>query len=448
MPVISGHVNLLGYLSKSIDASLPQGAQPVRFVVSKTDKGHYDVEVGFLTKHPPHTERSSIFDLRRRAVEHEADFNAVLLIPTGIGAEIGGHAGDATPVARLLSGVCDNLVLHPNVVNASDINEMPTNSLYVEGSVITRLLMGTVGVKKTRSNRVLLIIDAHKDEDFVSAAINSANAARASSGCTIARVIKLNPPVELTSRYSDSGRATGSVVGLDQVLAVIEEFRHEIDAVAISSVIRVPTSYHMDYFKCEGDMLNPWGGVEALLTHTISTLTNLPTAHSPMFEAEWVANLKPGVVDARMAAEAVSFTFLQCILKGLQRSPQVVVNPEIGRTPGLLTVEDISCLVIPDGCLGLPTLAALEQGIPVIAVEENTNIMRNDLSALPWRPGQFFKVRTYLEAVGVMVALRQGLPIESLKRPIHSAPVEERNFERKAARSNSTPVPLRTLTKS
>jgi hypothetical protein len=184
----------------------------------------------------------------------------------------------------------------------------------------------------------------------------------------------------------------------------------------------------MDYFRCEGDMLNPWGGVEALFTHTISTLTNLPTAHSPMFEAEWVANLKPGVVDSRMAAEAVSFTFLQCILKGLQRSPQVVVNPEIGRTPGLLTVEDISCLVIPDGCLGLPTLAALEQGIPVIAVEENTNIMRNDLSALPWGAGQFFKVSTYLEAIGIMVALREGLPIESLRRPIKSVRVEQKTF--------------------
>jgi hypothetical protein len=428
VPVRPGHADLLSYFSKSIEASLPEDSHPIRFVVSKTDKGHYDAEVGFLTERPALANQSSIFELRRRAIEHEADFNAILLIPTGIGAEIGGHAGDATPIARLLSGVCDNLVLHPNVVNASDINEMPVNSLYVEGSVITRLLMGTVGIKKTRSNRVLLIVDAHEDQDFVSAAINSANAARASSGCTIAHVIKLNPPVELTARYSDSGRATGSVVGLDQVLSVIEEFRHEIDAVAISSVIRVPESYHMDYFRCEGDMLNPWGGVEALLTHTISTLTNLPTAHSPMFEAEWVANLKPGVVDARMAAEAVSFTFLQCILKGLQRSPQVVVNPEVGRTPGLLTVEDISCLVIPDGCLGLPTLAALEQGIPVIAVEENTNIMRNDLGALPWRPGHFFKVRTYLEAVGVMVALREGLPIESLKRPIHSAPVEERSF--------------------
>jgi hypothetical protein len=429
VPVIPGHAGLLNYFSKSVEAFLPVGAQPIRFVVSKTDDCHYAAEVGFLAERPARTDRGSIFALRRRVVEHEVEFNAVLLIPTGIGAEIGGHAGDASPVARLLSGACDNLVLHPNVVNASDINEMPLNSLYVEGSVITRLLMGTVGIKKTRSNRVLLIIDAHEDEDFVSAAINSANAARATSGYAISRIIKLNPSVELTARYSESGRATGSVSGLDQVMVVIQEYRHEIDAVALSSVIRVPPSYHMDYFRCEGDMLNPWGGVEALLTHAISTLTNLPTAHSPMFEAEWVANLKPGVVDARMAAEAVSFTFLQCILKGLQRSPQVVVNPEVGRTPGLLTVEDISCLVIPDGCLGLPTLAALEQGIPVIAVEENTNIMKNDLTILPWRPGQFIKVRTYFEAVGVMTALREGVAIESLRRPIGSAPVEQKNFQ-------------------
>jgi hypothetical protein len=439
IPVVPEHAGLLEYFSSCVAACLPAGSHPIRFVVSKTDGAHYEAEVGVLAGSEDDRDRPSIFEFRHRGVEHETEFNAVLLIPTGIGAEIGGHAGDATPVARLFSGVCDNLVLHPNVVNASDINEMPVNSLYVEGSVITRLMMGRVGIKKKRSNRILLIIDAHQHEDFVNAAINSANAAHASTAGDIARVIKLNPPVELTSRYSDSGRATGSVFGIENVLAVIDEFRDEIDAVAISSVIRVPPSYHMDYFRCEGDMLNPWGGVEALLTHTLSTLTNLPTAHSPMFEAEWVANLKPGVVDARMAAEAVSFTFLQCILKGLQRSPQVVPNPEIGSTPGLMTIEDISCLVIPDGCLGLPTLAALEQEIPVIAVEENTNIMRNDLATLPWRPGKFFKVRTYLEAAGLMVALREGLPIESLRRPIKSVPVERRTF---AKRSHATPAKI------
>ena len=59
-------------------------------------------------------------------METSLDFNVVLIVPTGIGAEIGGHSGDATPAAILLSEVADSLITHPNVVNASDINELPS----------------------------------------------------------------------------------------------------------------------------------------------------------------------------------------------------------------------------------------------------------------------------------------------------------------------------------
>ncbi len=440
IPKIPGHAGLLSYFSQFLAASLPSGTHPVRLVIPATDDDGYAAEVGVLSNCSDpvlDSKESSIFAVRRRTVEHEKEFNAVLLIPTGIGAEIGGHAGDATPIARLLAGNCDNLVLHPNVVNASDINEMPRNSLYVEGSVITRLLMGIVGLKKTRSNRILLLVDANHNEEFVEGAINSANAARATCGYKLEKVVRLDSPIKMAAKYSESGRATGEISGVERPLEVINESRGEIDAVAISSVIKVPVNYHMDYFRCEGDMLNPWGGVEALLTHTLSTLTGIPTAHSPMFESESVSNLKPGIVDARMAAEAVSFTFLQCVLKGLNASPKVIPNAEPGRTPGVMTVEDISCLVIPDGCLGIPTLAALEQGIPVIAVRENKNIMRNDLDILPWRRGQFIRVNTYLEAAGVMTALREGVAVDSLRRPILGATVEREPVQ--AAVSTSRP---------
>ncbi|MBW7990019.1 MAG: DUF3326 domain-containing protein [Planctomycetes bacterium] len=53
----------------------------------------------------------------------------VFIVPTGIGAEIGGHSGDATPAAKLIAAACDKLIVHPNVVNASDINEMSENML-------------------------------------------------------------------------------------------------------------------------------------------------------------------------------------------------------------------------------------------------------------------------------------------------------------------------------
>ena len=46
------------------------------------------------------------------------------------------------PSRRLLASVCDTLITHPNVVNASDLNEMPANGLYVEGSLLSRFLDG------------------------------------------------------------------------------------------------------------------------------------------------------------------------------------------------------------------------------------------------------------------------------------------------------------------
>ena len=45
----------------------------------------------------------------------ERPYSSVLIVPTGVGASIGGFAGDALPVARAMASLCDNLVTHPNV---------------------------------------------------------------------------------------------------------------------------------------------------------------------------------------------------------------------------------------------------------------------------------------------------------------------------------------------
>ena len=76
-----------------------------------------------------------------------------------------------------------------------------------------------------------------------------------------------------------------------------------------------------------------------------------------MFESREIANMDPGIVDPRMAAEAVSMTFLQCTLKGLMRSPRIITDRDDMTRPYVFTASDVSCLVLPDGCLGLPTLA-------------------------------------------------------------------------------------------
>ena len=50
--------------------------------------------------------------------------------------------------------------------------------------------------------------------------------------------------------------------------------------------------------------------------------------------------------------------------------------------------------------------------------ENRTNMMKNDLSHLPWKKGQFIIVENYLEAVGVIQVIKTGVSLESVRRPI------------------------------
>jgi Protein of unknown function (DUF3326) len=142
---------LLAHLARATGERIGGEECPIRFAVSATAGGRWRCEVG-------------------------------LLVPTGIGCEMGGHAGDAGPAARLLATVCDRLILHPNVVTGSDLNEMPENALYVEGSVLCRLLQGTIGLQSVRSNRLLVVMDGGRERYISDGVINSVNAACAVYG--------------------------------------------------------------------------------------------------------------------------------------------------------------------------------------------------------------------------------------------------------------------------
>ena len=404
-------------LERAVSAALPPSEIPVRLAVTDSLRRPIRCEVGVL-EDGARADAAPLFAFRRRRYESQTAFNAAFIVPTGVGAEIGGHAGDATPAAMLLAQVADTLITHPNVVNASDINELPANGMYVEGSVLTRLLMGTVGLRRARSNRVLVALDSSFSERFAEYSVNAVNAARAAYGLDCAGVIRIEPPLKLAGGYAESGRAAGSVDGIDGLLALLADARAAYDAVAIASVVEVPARWHYDYFTGGGETVNPWGGVEALLTHAVSSIIDAPAAHAPMMESDEIMAVDPGVVDARMAAEIISVTFLQSVLKGLRNAPRIETDPSLIERPDVLSAEDVSCLITPDGCLGLPALAAMRQGIPVIAVRENRNLMRNDLTRLDWAPGQLRVVENYWEAAGVVAALRAGIDPDSARRPI------------------------------
>jgi hypothetical protein len=415
-------------LQSAVEEQCGSHSVPIRLaIVGRNRRGHVcEMEVVSFDGDSAHSFGGSIFEFRRRERERTGEFNAVMLIPTGVDCSIGGHAGDATPSARLLASVCDHLILHPNVVNASDINEQAENCLYAEGSLICRLMMGSIGLAKVRQNRVLLVTEARPDApNVVDQTINCAEGARATLGMDIRDVVVLEEGLFMKTGVSDSGRVTGDIGRMETLLDLLESRKRDYDAVALATRItpHVDTvELHRSYFGEGGP--NPWGGVEAILTHSISTALDVPSAHAPTMSSEALRTERWGVVEPRKAAETISTTYLFCVLKGLNRAPRVVTNPTGAYDPSLLTVEDVSCLVIPDGCVGLPTLAALEQGIPVIAVRGNTNLMRNRLTELPFAPGQLLFAENYFEAAGIMAALKSGIAPAAVRRPLGPVHVE------------------------
>ena len=88
--------------------------------------------------------------------------------------------------------------------------------------------------------------------------------------------------------------------------------------------------------------------------------------------------------------------------------------------PHLTSLNAVGAIVVPASCLGgIPALAAEFNDIPLIAVEENQTLLAVTNDKMQMR--NVISVRSYLEAAGVILALRQGISLESLRRPIHCA---------------------------
>lgn len=356
----------------------------------------------------------NIFDFNPVTSKDETSFNVVNIIPTGIRADVGGNSGDGNAAAKLLAGVADTIITHPNVVNAADINEMTSNTLYVEGSVLNRFIMGTVGLAKTRKNRILLIFDTNSDYYHNFRPINMASAARVTLGADI-DTIELTDHPYYEIFYDSKGMAVGKVNKFEKLTNIIEKYKDDYDSMILYTLVDGDTQELLDnYYDPNQNLSNPWGGIEAMLTHTVSNIFDIPCAHAPVLEKLFL-EYPFEVVDPRKTPEILSTTELFCTIKGMHLAPKIVQNTN---QSGIITNRNISALVTPDRCIGLPLIAALEQNIPVIAVEDETNLMKNDLSSLPWNHNQFFKAKNYLEAAGILVALKNGINPNTITRPI------------------------------
>ncbi len=331
----------------------------------------------------------------------ECKIITVLIVPTGLGAEIGGHAGDANPVAKLLGAASDLLITHPNVVNASDINEMPPNCWYVDGCLLDAFLEGHTRLRPISQNRILLVANKPIPVELV----NAVSAARATIGATI-EIVSLDVPLRLVGSISSDGSAAGEVYGWEELIRQIATY--QFDALALWSMIEVDTDVAIHYMRNGG--VNPWGAAEAKASRLIAESIGKPVAHAPQ-EGGVLAEFSE-IVDPRLAAETVSICYLHSVLKGLHRAPQP------SRDAGL-SVNDVTCLVSPAGCVGRPHRACAAAGVPIIVVAENKTVCN-----VPPLPDSVI-VNDYLTAAGLVSAYRAGVDRASVKRPLAATKYKE-----------------------
>ncbi len=332
----------------------------------------------------------------------------VMIVPTGIGAEIGGHSGDATSAAHLLAACCDHLVIHPNVVNASDFMEQPNNSLYVEGSILDTFLNGDIRLKPVRQNNILVVCNEARADT-----VNCVNAVRSLLGIR-ATILELRHPLEMTGVIDqEKNKATGVIVGVEELVEQIDE--HSYDALAVHTPIHVSRDTADTYIEKGG--INPWGGVEAMLSKQLYFLTGKPNAHAPV---EDHSPHSYGVVDPRLAPEMLCAAHLGCVLRGLHKAPRPVLNAG----SGVMSSEDVDVLVSPL-CWGAPHKICLDRHIPMIFVTGNKTCQSekfyDSISHLQHLIGlKIFLVGSYLEAAGALTMMRLGRSFESVLRPLAS----------------------------
>jgi Protein of unknown function (DUF3326) len=329
-------------------------------------------------------------------------FTVALIIPTGIGAAIGGYAGDALPVARAMAGVCDRLITHPNVLNGAQLYWPIPNAWYVEGYGLDRFAAGHWGLRSVHSNRIGLVMDCGIEPELRIRHLQAADAARATLGLTLTDAVLTDEPLGVTLKTSESGATWGTIANPDSLLRAVEIAIHRAGAEAIAVVARFPEQLDDEALTeyRHGKGVDPLSGAEAVISHLVVRTFKVPCAHAPALSP---LPLDPDL-SPRSAAEELGHTFLPCVLVGLSRSPQFVTDlPQRND----LWRDAVDAVVIPESaCGGSAVLSWSKTATQIITVFDN----RTTLNVTPDKLAlQVTRAQSYGEAIGILAAIRAGV---------------------------------------
>ncbi len=338
----------------------------------------------------------------------------IFVVPTGIGCEIGGFAGDALPTAKLLASASGCLVTHPNVMNGGSLSEKDERILYVEGYSLDKFIRGEIGLRRVNQQTLGIIFDSSIENEILLRHIQAADACTATLGLSIDSYVITDQPVGIVINNDSSGFSSGFIKNPETLLnAGRKLIKKGITAIAI--VTRFPDEIDFEKLNLyrEGKGIDSIAGVEAVISHLISKYLKLPCAHAPALSPIDLKN----DLDPRAAAEEIGYTFLPSVLIGLSTAPDLIELPCLNNKITLYP-DEIDSIVVPNGALGGDSvLTCMERNINIIVVQNKGFL---NVTSKWFDYEKFFQVENYFEAAGLLLAIREGINHKSIHRPLKS----------------------------
>jgi hypothetical protein len=337
----------------------------------------------------------------------------LFLVPTGVGARMGGFAGDALPIVRALSQVA-RVITHPNVCNGGSLYWPLEEVLYVEGYGLDQFCAERWALRPVYQNRIGLLMDIALDPSARTHHLNVVQGAAATLGLNLIGYGFTERPVGV--KVSDTGAQTPSWGTIEDPATLLAGAKQLVEegAEALAVVVHFPEVTDTAYDQGQG--VDPIAGVEAVISHLLVKMLGIPCAHAPSFTADTV----PVSVHPRVCGEVVGHTFLPSVLVGLSQAPQFV--PIANRRPMDLMAEDVDLVITPAHCCGGAGILALAGRSPaplVLAVEENQTVLEVPPEPLGIKA---LRVTTYLEAIGAVAAFGAGVDPCRLRLDTPSVP--------------------------
>ena len=158
-----------------------------------------------------------------------------LQLPTGIGADIGGYAGDFGHIAREFSKYF-HVIINPNAVNGGILSAINYDMSYLEGDLFDEFFKGEISItpkKPYEQNKIGVIFDCDIKQDILNVHLNTLSALEIVQGIEITAVEYTKKPVGVELEIQNNISA-GKIKNPDTILNAAQNLiKKGVQAIAI-----------------------------------------------------------------------------------------------------------------------------------------------------------------------------------------------------------------------